>query len=987
MRKLSIIFAFLLSCMGGVNSAWAQETVTESFESGLPDGWEFNNTIQSNASYQISISSSYGHNSTSHSLYCQWAHYNGNYCYVILPEVSGTISLYARAVQNNTTGTLKVYRYTEGSLGTQVGSTQTKKTTSWGDDPWTFSLNEGETTQVAIAFGGLYVDDVTVTYPSEDFPKPKSVAISDVTINSATISWETGTANSWNVQYKAQNATDYTSVNEITTNSYSLEGLTDNTTYEVKVQAIYAEGQSDWVSKTFTTLLAPISSFPWTENFNSLTTGIPSGWDNTEGTTTNANYKWNYNATGYDGACVKFDSYNNSSNNTNFLKTPVMNFTEGTGMKLSFWYKNPKGGDFSVYISNDGGATYTTELATGLTGASNWTEKVVNIPSEFVNNVVIVFKGTSNFGSGDAYIYLDDVTVKEATNNPATMEISYDGEAIDGTFAFGSVNKANTKTFTVANDGDQTLNVTEIAVSGTDASCFAVSPATLEVQGGQTGTFNVTFTPTDEEDVEKTATITLTAGELTKSFTVTGTYVNLWTEDFEGGVLPTNWEATTWTIGTFSYYENKTNMALAPSNSTAGTIITPRLEAKNGDVLTWDAYLNWYDEALIVEYSNDNKATWTQIYNYKTQNDSEAPSTTQRYYHKAMSFTAPADGEYFLRFTSTYQNGVDNFSGFKLAAAKEHEAEIKSSTIPTTGNQYVEYTATVNVKELAGKEETVAAELFIGENKVAEVAETTLAANSEQSITLTFTPDEAMSGNAYIKVYNENIELTTEPTAVEIAAATVFDENAENTFTKDQVLASVLVKYTAKQGWNTITLPFNITDFSVFGEGVEVYELGSYANGQLQFNPTTTMYGGYGYVMYIGTLSENNGAYKFQNVTINKSAAEEETKGNCTVKPTYAPIAEGGLAATETYTNYGIANGKVVKCGAKTTLRALRMYLQVTGTSAKELGSNLGSEATAIDAAELLNEQTGDIYDLSGRKVQNAQKGIYIQNGKKVVIK
>lgn len=984
MRKLSIIFAFLLSYMGGVNSAWAQETVTESFESGLPDGWEFNNTIQSNASYQISISSSYGHNSTSHSLYCQWAHYNGNYCYVILPEVSGTISLYARAVQNNTTGTLKVYRYTEGSLGTQVGSTQTKKTTSWGDDPWTFSLNEGETTQVAIAFGGLYVDDITVTYPSEDFPKPKSVAISDITINSATISWETGTANSWNVQYKAQNATDYTSVNEITTNSYSLEGLTDNTTYEVKVQAIYAEGQSDWVSKTFTTLLAPISSFPWTENFNSLTTGIPSGWDNTEGTTTNASYKWNYNATGYDGACLRFDSYNNSSNNTNFLKTPVMNFTEGTGMKLSFWYKNPKGGDFSVYISNDGGATYTTELATGLTGASDWTEKVVNIPSEFVNNVVIVFKGTSNYGSGDAYIYLDDVTVKEATNNPATMEISYDGEAIDGTFAFGSVNKANTKTFTVANDGDQTLNVTEIAVSGNDASCFAVSPATLEVQGGQTGTFNVTFTPTDEEDVEKTATITLTAGELTKSFTVTGTYVNLWSEDFEGGSIPEGWDNNGFvvkmgTVGSYPTYDLPTYFAVGNGGSGEKTLVTPLLQATEGDKLTFDGFFYYGDETMKVDYSTD-RTTWNNLYTY--DKTSYSNGTTHE-----VEVTAPITGEFYLRFTVNYYNGIDNIVGFKLAAAKEHEAEILSSTIPATGNQYVEYTATVNVKELAGKEETVAAELFIGENKVAEVAETTLAANSEQSITLTFTPDEAMSGNAYIKVYNENIELTTEPTAVEIAAATVFDENAENTFTKDQVLASVLVKYTAKQGWNTITLPFNVTDFSIFGEGVEVYELGSYADGQLQFRPTSTMYGGYGYVMYIGTLSENNGAYKFQNVTINKSAAEEETKGDCTVKPTYAPIAEGGLAATETYTNYGIANGKVVKCGAKTTLRALRMYLQVTGTSAKELGSNLGSEATAIDAAELLNEQTGDIYDLSGRKVQNAQKGIYIQNGKKVVIK
>ena len=30
---------------------------------------------------------------------------------------------------------------------------------------------------------------------------------------------------------------------------------------------------------------------------------------------------------------------------------------------------------------------------------------------------------------------------------------------------------------------------------------------------------------------------------------------------------------------------------------------------------------------------------------------------------------------------------------------------------------------------------------------------------------------------------------------------------------------------------------------------------------------------------------------------------------------------------------------------------------------------------------------TGELYDLQGRRVNNAQKGLYIQNGKKFVVK
>jgi hypothetical protein len=89
-----------------------------------------------------------------------------------------------------------------------------------------------------------------------------------------------------------------------------------------------------------------------------------------------------------------------------------MDLSTYSSVDFTFAYKNPTGGDFTVYMSSDGGLTYS-ELETGLTGQSSWTEKSYTLTSEISATVVFQFKGTSNYGSGDAYVYLDEVSVQE----------------------------------------------------------------------------------------------------------------------------------------------------------------------------------------------------------------------------------------------------------------------------------------------------------------------------------------------------------------------------------------------------------------------------------------------------------------------------------------------------------------------------------------------------------------------------------------------
>ena len=75
---------------------------------------------------------------------------------------------------------------------------------------------------------------------------------------------------------------------------------------------------------------------------------------------------------------------------------------------------------------------------------------------------------------------------------------------------------------------------------------------------------------------------------------------------------------------------------------------------------------------------------------------------------------------------------------------------------------------------------------------------------------------------------------------------------------------------------------------------------------------------------------------------------------------------------------------------SKTDDRALaqyKAYLNLTGSLAAKLAISFNDNVTAINNATLAQEKTSSIYDLSGRKSNKLQKGIYIVNGKKIIVK
>lgn len=68
-------------------------------------------------------------------------------------------------------------------------------------------------------------------------------------------------------------------------------------------------------------------------------------------------------------------------------------------------------------------------------------------------------------------------------------------------------------------------------------------------------------------------------------------------------------------------------------------------------------------------------------------------------------------------------------------------------------------------------------------------------------------------------------------------------------------------------------------------------------------------------------------------------------------------------------------------------LAQYKAYLNLTDIQAAKLSISFNDNVTAINNATLAQEKTSSIYDLSGRKSNKLQKGIYIVNGKKIIVK
>ena len=287
--------------------------------------------------------------------------------------------------------------------------------------------------------GAMFVDNVSVHKVPTCF-LPTDLAASNLTNNSAHITWTAGASETaWRLQYRADGG-DWSAEQSVSTNAqYNITSLSANTLYYVRVKSYCdAEDQSEWSEVASFTTLCAAESMPFEENFSSASE-LPSCW---EATPASGTYKWGaYENSGAYSAQLRTGSSGEAE-----LRMPPVSLSEDA--ILRFEWKNASGAAVNIYVSIDGGSTKTM-IPNDLSNVhSDWTTKVFDLSAYTDETALIYF--VANFSTMNQYAYLDDVEVRA---RPCNMILNISAAPITGgaTLSWsGNVKKIRYKTASAA---------------------------------------------------------------------------------------------------------------------------------------------------------------------------------------------------------------------------------------------------------------------------------------------------------------------------------------------------------------------------------------------------------------------------------------------------------------------------------------------------------------------------------------------------------
>lgn len=687
---------------------------------------------------------------------------------------------------------------------------------------------------------------------------------------------------------------------------------------------------------------------------------LPTGWGN------NASNKWSFS----DGK-----AYCTSASE---LVTPKLSVADGDMLVIKATsYDDYDNNYLEIYGSADGSTWDSTPIKKFISRSqipydSYTTLVITDIPT---TTKYLKFKGY--------YVRIDEIAGLTYDQNAPVMAVTPSEN-----FVAGKVTAVATKTYTVANTGTGTLTV-NIA---SDSEDFTVEPKQLVITD-EAKEFTVTFNYTEGNYGEKSATITVTptydeTAAVSFAATATAKNPNVWSEDFEEGKIPAYWTTTGWNVSqpSTNIGGNGTYMA-GPSNNKTATLTTPRLQATKDQVLKFYTYAESETYFVKAEYSDDEQQTWNTIATYTDAGDRE--------------FTAPADGFYYIRFTG-YYTYVDNFEGFKLALP-DHIAAIKSATFPqtyTTLKEGVSFNAAVTVAESRGVAEELTAKYYMNGEVIGQ-ATGTVEANSEVTLNIVCTPNTAAeNAEMYIEVTYAGGILKSEVVTRTVTESIKLALNENST---DDIVAGtydiVTLTRTFNAGWTTILLPFDVNVIGVFGVGAEAYQFNSYNDETkaLAFSGVTTMTKGTPYLLYLpAAITEpiNFGAKEIVSAGIENIYVKRD---DVVLVGTFKPIVNLGSEGQR----YGVtSDGKIMKAGQNSSIKGFRAYFEIDENKVKEFGDAESKGETVTGNVKYFafdfttgiseveaNEADKVMFNMAGQRIQKAQRGVNIINGRKVVVK
>lgn len=251
----------------------------------------------------------------------------------------------------------------------------------------------------------LMIDNINVT----KCIRPEMIVASDITTNSAVLDWTTHGETSWTLQYRIDGLGEWTTVSGITAHPYTLEGLVDPNSYQVRVKAHSAAGNSEWSNiAIFATDCASINLGPnetYEQRFEGRT--VPACWSS--GTSIGNGWYFNYATYDYDeqGNLIYCAYAHNSSGTT--IANLIMPEVEVTpGLTLTFHHSTSTSADITVFFDLPSlervvlWSSETDDLSAGVTTI---------LLNDYVGQTIQIY--FNFYATTSTYFYLYDVTLAD----------------------------------------------------------------------------------------------------------------------------------------------------------------------------------------------------------------------------------------------------------------------------------------------------------------------------------------------------------------------------------------------------------------------------------------------------------------------------------------------------------------------------------------------------------------------------------------------
>ena len=203
-------------------------------------------------------------------------------------------------------------------------------------------------------------------------------------------------------------------------------------------------------------------------------------------------------------------------------------------------------------------------------------------------------------------------------------------------------------------------------------------------------------------------------------------------------------------------------------------------------------------------------------------------------------------------------------------------------------------------------------------------------------------------------------------------------------------------------GWNTLALPFNVeattlsainAQLALASGSMTVKELtgSSFDSGTLTltFGDATSMKAGTPYLVKVTPAAVNLATMPFAGAEVSKTAVTVETTAVDFV-PTLGLTEVTGDPKEILF--IGSGNKLLHPTTLPDNMKGFRAYFKLKGDAVNASSFTLDfgdGETTGIDSVEngKLKVESSEVYNLAGQRVAQPAKGVYVVNGKKVVIK